>query len=152
MADFKGQKDHLPYCGFLNSPSRWKAVYGGFFYEGKDFCRNYSFLTTGVWFSYKGKITFSTDLKSGTEVVLQYPEKPTTIWYLFFIISFFASFVESIFRHDITLLISDYFFQKYSDYKYLTVFITLFLVYLSGVIVRHAVELPAARALKKRLK
>ena len=71
---------------------------------------------------------------------------------LFFIISFFASFVESIFRHDITLLISDYFFQKYSDYKYLTVFITLFLVYLSGVIVRHAVELPAARALKKRLK
>lgn len=49
-----------------------------------------------------------------------------------------------------------YFFQKYPnilmEYKGFTVFITLFLVCLSGVIVHHAVELPAARALKKLLK
>ncbi|MBQ8347648.1 MAG: hypothetical protein IJY17_08630 [Alphaproteobacteria bacterium] len=32
-------------------------------------------LTTGIWFSYKGKITFSTDLELGTEAVLQYREK-----------------------------------------------------------------------------
>lgn len=49
-----------------------------------------------------------------------------------------------------------YFFRKYPDiiieYKYLTVFIVLFLVCLLGFIAHHAVELPSVRALKKWLK